>query len=170
VLIVLIAISKSDVSVASSGVVRYVLYVLPRTAPWIVGRFFSSDRKAFCIRPCYYHTRRNILVSMKPRPDVASRDPLCAVFVSTDKGGSRGRDQRLVRKKATQGREVGLVARGGRGDARWAHDPREARKVRRAANKAYQLPRRRGLLNGEEEWRTRVREEAAVRAPGLENS
>lgn len=39
--------------------------------------------------------------------------------------------------------------------SRWAHDPREARKVRRAANKAYQLPRRPSLLNGEEEWRAR---------------
>lgn len=38
---------------------------------------------------------------------------------------------------------------------RWAHDPPETRKVRRTANKAYQLPRRRGLLNGEEEWRTK---------------
>lgn len=47
---------------------------------------------------------------------------------------------------------------------RWAHDPREARKVRRAANKAYQLPRRRGLLNGEEEWRTSVRRVARPNA------
>lgn len=53
------------------------------------------------------------------------------------------------------GREVGYCAR--EILDRWAHDPPEARKVRRAANKAYQLPRRRGLLNGEEEWRTRVR-------------
>jgi len=52
-------------------------------------------------------------------------------------------------------REVGYCAR--EIQDRWAHDPPEARKVRRAANKAYQLPRRRGLLNGEEEWRTRVR-------------
>ena len=53
--------------------------------------------------------------------------------------------------------EVGYCARksGSVSRDRWAHDPPEARKVRRAANKAYQLPRRRGLLNGEEEWRTK---------------
>lgn len=48
---------------------------------------------------------------------------------------------------------------------RWAHDPPEARKVRRAANKAYQLPRRRSLLNGEEEWRTRVRRRGGRESP-----
>jgi len=37
--------------------------------------------------------------------------------------------------------------------------------VRRAANKAYQLPRRRGLLNGEEEWRTRVRRRGGRESP-----
>lgn len=55
-------------------------------------------------------------------------------------------------------------------EGRWAHDPPEPRKVRRAANKAYQLPRRRGLLNGEEEWRTRRQEEEPPRVRSLENS
>lgn len=61
------------------------------------------------------------------------------------------------------GREVGYCAR--EIQDRWAHDPPEARKVRRAANKAYQLPRRRGLLNGEEEWRTRVRRRGGRESP-----
>jgi len=61
------------------------------------------------------------------------------------------------------GREIGYCAR--EIQDRWAHDPPEAREVRRAANKAYQLPRRRGLLNGEEEWRTRVRRRGGRESP-----
>lgn len=68
---------------------------------------------------------------------------------------------------ARRAKDRGVTAQESEG--RWAHDPPEPRKVRRAANKAYQLPRRRGLLNGEEEWRAR-RQEEEPRVRSLENS